>query len=221
MIKLLSAVANATTILVLSLVLSNPSFAQSDSDSQAITLELNERQTILADFEASALPVFKLPLPATLSERQAQLITAAHRQAEEDKHKNPELLAGILMVETKAGHDQRYLKPDNNCYGIFQIKIGTALHVLAVYPELIAKYGVNVQNKAQLKSQLIKDDAFNTAVASKYIRILMKYGYDSVRELALAYNQGMAGGKNKNPKTFPYSNDVAKHVAKLFSVTQP
>lgn len=216
--KLLSAVAKATTILAMTIALSTPSFAQSDADSQAPILELSERQAIIADFVATAPPAFTLNLPSTLSERQTLLITAAHRQGIEDEHKNPELLGGILMQETKAGHDPRYLKPTNNCYGIFQIKIGTAMHVLNVYPELISKYKVQAGNQAAVKNQLIKDDAFNTAVASKYILILMKYGYSSIRELALAYNQGMAGGKTKNPKTFPYSNDVAKHVANLFGL---
>lgn len=213
--KLLSAVAKATTIVAMTIAFSTtPSIAYSSDEESFALVTAEERTDVLNLFKLDA-PVVPLILPATLTERQAQLITAAHRQAEEDKLKDPELLPGVLMQESHAGNNPVYKKALNRCYGIFQIKIGTALHVLREYPELIAKYNVDMR-EAALKKQLINDDAFNTAVASKYMLILMKYGYQSVRELALAYNQGMAGAKKFNPKTFVYSNGVAKYVSFLY-----
>ncbi len=213
--KLLSAVAKATTITAMVLALSTPSIAHADEDvSFAPVVTAEERLDIIKAFTSDATPP-KPTLPATLSERQVQLIMDAHRQASEDNLPAPELLPGVLMQESHAGNNPIYKLAKNKCYGIFQIKIGTALHVLREYPELIEKYKVDMR-EAALKKQLINDDAFNTAIASKYMVILMKYGYQSVRELALAYNQGMAGAKKFNPLKHVYSNGVAKYVSFLF-----
>lgn len=175
-------------------------------DIQPVAIE----STIIA--EVSDPP--KRTLPSFLTDRQASLLEQAFAIAREDNHDHPELLQGILMVESRAGAGN-YKSAKNNCFGIFQIKIGTAKNVLRNFPELGEKFGVNPKDDRVLKKKLMDDDAFNTSVASKYVLILKRFGYDTIRQLALAYNQGEGGAKRKNPQTHEYPNLVMKHLAKL------
>lgn len=212
--KLLSAAAHAALTAMLAATLSFPTTVRAEEGTNEVTPA--EKQEIVALFEADMPKEPILELNPTLTDRQAELVRVSYQQALIDNLPDPKLLPGLLMQETRGGIDPSYKQALNKCYGIFQIKIGTALHVLREYPELVERFKVDVRDQAALKRRLIHDDAFNTAVASKYVIILMKYGYNSVRELAAAYNQGMAGAKKLNPKTFPYSTGVVKHIKDLF-----
>jgi hypothetical protein len=149
-----------------------------------------------------------------LTSKQSELLNRALEIGKSDNHKNPEILQGILMQETKAGAAE-YKSAKNNCFGIFQIKIAAAQDVLKNFPELVLQFGISPTNTTKLRHKLIHDDEFNISVASKYLLILKRYGYVTIKELSLAYNQGAGGAKRLNPNTFGYSISVVKHIKRL------
>ena len=169
--------------------------------------------TVLSDQAEISRP--EIPkLPANLTDHQVKLLEQAYLIGQEDNHKNPELLQGILMQETKAGL-ANYKSIKNNCYGIFQIKVAAARDVLRNFPDMVLQFGINPDNTKAVINRLIHDDLFNTSVASKYLLLMKRYGFTSMRQLALAYNQGPGGAKNFNSQTHFYPIGVMKHKKKL------
>lgn len=162
------------------------------------------------------VPEMKPKFPSFLTDKQVQLLSLAQQIAEKDGQEEPKLLQGLLMQETSAG-EANYKKEAalNHCYGVLQIKIAAAVHVLTEFPELLTQFNVSLTNKKALIKKLINDDEFNISVGSKYILILRKAGYSTMKQLALAYNQGAGGAKRKNPNTFPYVKGVMKHIASI------
>lgn len=176
--------------------------------------EATSTVTIVTLPEALPAEPPKKVLPSFLTKKQIELLEQAYLIGKSDNHKHPELLQGILMQETKAGTAE-YKSAKNNCFGIFQIKIGAAQEVLKTFPELVLQYGVSPTNSTKLRQRLIHDDEFNTSVASKYLLIMKRYGYVTIKGMALAYNQGAGGAKSKNPDTFHYTVGVMKHIRSL------
>ena len=166
---------------------------------------------------------FAMNLPKHITTRQAEILNMAYTIAKKDGHKQPQILQGIVMQESQAGQLQKYkvagqefgLKTNTRYYGVAQIKLDAARDVLAAYPQLSKQYNFQTNTDEEVIAKLIENDQFNLAVASKYLLILKRYGFDTIKELALAYNQGPGGAKLKDADTFHYSNGVMKYIQTL------
>ena len=168
---------------------------------------------------------FSIKLPEHLSPHQAQLLTMAYEIAKEDGHKQPQLLQGILLQETKAGAMNTYkvagqeygLKTNERYYGIFQIKLAAAKEVLSKYPVVWKEFHFQTHTDEEIIAKLIENEKFSTSIASKYLLILKQYGYNTIEQLSAAYNQGAGGAKKVDPHTFHYSVGVMKNIQMLKS----
>lgn len=168
---------------------------------------------------------FSMNLPKHITSRQAEILSLAYSIAKKDGHKQPQILQGIVLQESGAGQLKIYkvagqefgLKSNERYYGVAQIKLAAARDVLNAYPSLMKQFNFHTSTDEEVIAKLIENDAFNLAVASKYLLILQRYGYDTIRQLALAYNQGPGGARSKDPDTFHYSNGVMKHIQSLQS----
>jgi hypothetical protein len=166
---------------------------------------------------------FSMNLPKNLTARQAEVLSLAYSIAKKDGHKQPQLLQGIVMQESHAGQLGQYkvagqefgLRINERYYGVAQIKLGATRDVLSRYPHLLKQFNFQTNTDEEVIAKLIENDAFNLTIASKYLLILQRYGFDTIRELALAYNQGPGGAKSKDSETFHYSNGVMKHIQTL------
>lgn len=166
---------------------------------------------------------FAMKLPSNLSQRQAELLSMAYQIAKEDGHRYPQVLQGIILQETHAGELRKYkvagqefgLKTNERYYGVGQIKLSAAKDVLKRYPKLKEEFEFHTTMDEEIIAKLIEDDRFNLSVASKYLLILRAYGYDTIKQLALAYNQGPGGARNHDSNTHHYSTGVMKYIQKL------
>lgn len=166
---------------------------------------------------------FTMKLPSNLSQRQSELLSMAYQIAKEDGHRYPQVLQGIILQETHAGELRKYkvagqefgLKTNERYYGVGQIKLSAAKDVLKRYPKLKEEFEFHTTMDEEIIAKLIEDDRFNLSVASKYLLILRAYGYDTIKQLALAYNQGPGGARNHDSNTHHYSTGVMKYIQKL------
>lgn len=205
------------TILAMLMALSLSACAATDEDKyEELIVSLAHPETILVS-ASNEENVSKAPTFPNVSTQQANLLMLAHQIAEKDGHKEPKLLQGLLMQETRAGADPNYKRPNNGCYGVLQLKIAAAKDVLKAYPELVSKYNVDVRNQKAIIQKLIHNDEFNLTVGSRYLLILRTYGYSTMKQLALAWNQGAGGAKRLNADTFPYVKGVVKNVKTLYA----
>jgi len=159
-------------------------------------------------------------VPSIFNNRQAEILHLAYTTAKKDGHTHPQLLQGIVLQESSAGASDSYkvVKQDGSrFFGVTQLTIGAARDVLKSFPQLKKEYGFQTSTDEELIAKLVENDAFNLEVASKYLLILKRYGFDTIKQLALAYNQGPGGAKEKDPDTFDYSNGVMRHIEKLQS----
>lgn len=199
--------------------LSLNAFAQEEAYEELITSFTYTEAVAVADASFAVEEVAPTPTFPNVSQQQADLLVLAQQIAEKDGHKEPKLLQGLLMQETRAGADPTYKKALNRCYGVLQLKIAAAIDVLTEYPDLATEHGIDVKNRKdreKIKKLLINDDQFNLTVGSKYLLILQKYGYSTMKQLALAWNQGAGGAKRFNANTFPYVKGVVKHLQALY-----
>lgn len=166
---------------------------------------------------------FSIKLPKDLSSQQAHRLEMAYEIAKEDGHKQPQLLQGILLQETKAGNMASYkvagqefgLKTNERYYGLFQLKLDAAKDAMKAYPKLRKEFNFQTNTDEEIIAKLIENERFNTSIASKYLLVLKKAGYDTMAQLALAFNQGAAGAKSHDASTFAYSQGVMRHIQKL------
>lgn len=153
---------------------------------------LAEKSSIIMGGQAAVL------VPNNLSNSQHQLLNTAYAIAKADGHKNPELVQGIILQESKAGAMASYKvagNPGDQYYGIGQLKIGATREVMAAFPKLWSQYKFQTRTDDELKANLILNQTFNIEVTSKYLKILQtRYGF-SGRELVNAYNRGPGGVK--------------------------
>lgn len=164
-----------------------------------------------------------MEMPKNLSARQTHMLALAYEIAKRDGHKYPQLLQGIILQETKAGELASYkvaghdlgLAVNQRYYGVAQIKLAAAQDVLAKYPKLKSEFNFQTQTDEEIIAKLIENDRFNLSVASKYLLILRGYGYDTIGQLALAYNQGPGGARNFDSNDHHYSTKVMKYVQGL------
>ena len=168
---------------------------------------------------------FTVELPPNLSHRQTEILGMAYNIAKKDGHKYPQLLQGILMQESNAGELSSYkvagqefgLKTNERYYGVGQIKLAAAKYVLDKYPDMRDDFEFHTRTDEEVIAKLIENDQFNISVASKYLLVLKSFGYDTMKQLALAYNQGVAGARGKDADTNAYSNGVMKHSKTLYA----
>lgn len=151
-----------------------------------------------------------------LSVNQKNIITLAYNTAKEDGLRQPEVLAGIIFQESKAGEaakfrTSKHKKACDQTVGLGQIKTQTAKSVIRRFPELKKKFGIP---DSQVGTALAHNDKFNVAVASKYLVYLSTmYKGDA---LIASYNMGEGGVKKlRNPSKLPYVKSVNKHIARL------
>lgn len=166
---------------------------------------------------------YSIVLPPTFTRSQSELLDLAHQTAVADHLPHPQLLQGILLQETLAGALASYkvagqeagLRPNQRYYGVYQIKLAAARDVLKRFPQLWAQYNFQTRTDEEVIAQLIENDAFSTAVASKYLVILSDSGYHSAGALAVAYNKGPGGAMNVRVSADPYAIGVSRHIQKL------
>lgn len=166
---------------------------------------------------------YSIVLPQAVTRNQADLLALAYQTAVADKLPHPQLLQGILLQETLAGALTSYkvagqeagLKPNQRYYGVYQIKLAAARDVLKRFPELWVQYNFQTKTDEEVIAQLIENDAFSTAVASKYLVILGDSGYHSAGALAVAYNKGPGGAMGVNVSVDPYAVGVSRHLKSL------
>lgn len=162
-------------------------------------------------------------MPSRVTHKQAELLTMAYDIAKKDGHKQPQLLQGIILQESLAGEAKSYkvagqefgLKTNLRYYGIAQIKLAAAQDVLNAYPNVKRDFDMKTNTDEEIIAKLIENDKFNLSIASKYLLILKKYGYNTIDQLALAYNQGAGGAKDKDPTTHHYSRGVINHISQI------
>lgn len=171
---------------------------------------LAEKSDVVMDGQAAVV------VPNDLNTSQYQILNKAYAQAKADGHKNPELVQGVLLQESKAGAMASYKVAGNKgdeYYGLGQLKVGATRDVMAKWPELWAKYKFQTRTDDELKANLILNQAFNIEMTSKYLRLLqITYGFTG-RELVNAYNRGPGGVKAINNADFHYAIGVEQKLA--------
>lgn len=166
---------------------------------------------------------FSIKLPEKISSKQATILAAAYSIAKHDGHRQPQILQGIVLQETRAGEMSSYkvagqefgLKTNERYYGLAQLKLAAAKDVLKKYPNLWKEFDFQTQMDEEIIAKLIENNNFNLSVASKYLLILKASGYDTVQQMALAYNQGATGAKKFDASVHHYSTGVMAHIQKL------
>jgi hypothetical protein len=172
---------------------------------------LAEKSSVILGGQAAVL------VPDNLSTSQYQVLNTAYQIAKADGHKNPELVQGILLQESKAGAMNSYKVAGNKgdeYYGLGQIKLAATRDVMATFPALWAKYKFQTKTDDELKANLILNQTFNIEITSKYLKMLQeRYGL-SGRQLVNAYNRGPGGVKNVD-SSFHYAIGVEKNIANM------
>lgn len=166
---------------------------------------------------------FTMKLPEKISGNQARILSAAYDIAKRDGHSQPQILQGIVLQESRAGGMSSYkvagqefgLKTNERYYGLAQLKLSATKDVMSRYPELWNEFNFQTRMDEELIAKLIENDNFNLSVASKYLLILKASGYNTVKQMALAYNQGPGGAKGQDADTHHYSKGVMAYIQKL------
>ncbi len=150
-------------------------------------------------------------LPDNMTMKQAQILNTAFEIAKADGHKDPALVQGVLLQESRAGGADNYrvAGPSKEpYYGVGQVKVSTAREVMREFPKLWAKYDFQTKTDDELKAHLILNTVFNIEITSKYLRLLQtRYGFQG-RELLNAYNRGPGGVKDVDHDDFHYAKGV-------------
>lgn len=157
-----------------------------------------------------------------LSAEQTAILEQAYLIAKEDGHKDPEVLQGILLQESRAGRLKSYkvagqefgLKTNLRYYGIVQMKLSAARDVLKAYPELKEEFDIQTDTDEEVIANLILNDEFAISVASKYLIILNKrYHIAPGNNMIAAYNQGPRGSRKiSDTSQFGYVKGVRDNI---------
>lgn len=156
-----------------------------------------------------------MKVPLNVTAVQLKNLEIAYNVALKDGHKQPELLQAIVFQESKAGlANTLKISVNKFCFGLAQIKLGTAKDVLNVYPELRDRFLRNGSDR-EIKDALIKNNEFNISVASKYLLMLARYG-SGIDFKAAAYNMGPGAAlKTSNYSRLRYVQSVRSHMKKF------
>ena len=209
--KLSNFVLSIFASMVLGLAVSSSYFVISKQSSAEITMSSSDSNRVSMD------------IPKNLSQHQAELLSQAYEIAQKDGHKQPQILQGIILQESQAGDMKSYkvagqeygLKTNLRYYGVAQIKLAAALDVLKTYPKMREEFNIRTNTDEEVIAKLIENDKFNMSVASKYLLLLRNAGYDTIKQLAVAYNQGAGGAKSIDPNKNHYSNGVMAYIQQI------
>ena len=207
--KLSNFVLSIFASMVLGLAISSSYFVISKQSSAEITVASDNSSNKVS-----------MDIPKNLSHHQAELLSQAYEIAQKDGHKQPQILQGIILQESKAGDLKSYkvagqefgLKTNARYYGVAQIKLDAAKDVLKSYPSMKEQFGFHTNTDEEVIAKLIENDKFNMSIASKYLLLLRNAGYDTIKQLAVAYNQGAGGARNIDPNKNQYSNGVMAYI---------
>jgi hypothetical protein len=176
------------------------------------TAVLGEKPTFVMGGQATTL------LPETMSMSQHAILNKAFEIAKADGHRDPQLVQGVLLVETEAGGSSNYRVAGSKTspyYGVGQVKLEAVRDVMAAHPSLWSKYKFQTKTDDELKAHLILDTVFNIEVTSKYLRLLQtRYGLQG-RDLLNAYQKGPGGYKEVDPDDHYYALRVENKLAKV------
>ena len=163
-------------------------------------------------------------IPENLSEKQHRLLNFAYSIAKKTGLKSPEILQGIIFQESRAGALDSYkvagqefgLKTNERYYGISQMKLSAAKHILGRYPYLRDKYDFHTNTDEEVIANLIMNDEFNIEAASLYLKIISDdYGSDKNYMIA-AFNKGPSGAKHVgDPGALDYVIKVKNHIKNI------
>jgi hypothetical protein len=163
---------------------------------------------------------YTIKLPDNLTQKQYDLINYAYQVAKDDGHKNPQLLEGLIMQESKAGNMPGFRvaglqnQPGDRYFGIAQIKLNAAKEVMKRYPDMWK--GLDTRTDEELQARLILDDKFNIRVASKYVLLM---GVNKNPDMGItAYNRGPGGAQSIDPHTHPYTVKVKTYANQFQSL---
>jgi hypothetical protein len=163
--------------------------------------------------------LFKMPIPATPSRHQHELLDIAYHVARQEGLDYPGLLQGIIMQESQAGADPAYKVAGppgrDRYYGVGQIKVDAARDVLRRYPDLWTRFRFQTHTDEEVVARLIEDDVFNITVACKYLLILRASGYRTPGQLAVAYNKGPGAASGVLVSADPYAKSVSAHIQRV------
>jgi hypothetical protein len=209
--KLSNFILSIVASTVIGLAVSSSYFVISKQSSAEITVVASDSNRVSMD------------IPKNLSHHQAELLSQAYEIAQKDGHKQPQILQGIILQETKAGDLKSYkvagqefgLKTNARYYGVAQIKLDAAKDVLKTFPDLKIEFGFHTNTDEEVIAKLIENDRFNMSIASKYLLLLRNAGYDTIKQLAVAYNQGAGGARNIDPNKNHYSNGVMAYIQQI------
>lgn len=162
---------------------------------------------------------FEVLIPDNLESSQKEVLRKAYQIAKADGHKQPEIVQGIVLQETKAGAMDSYKvagRGNDPYYGLMQLKKPAALDVMKEYPSLYKKYKFHTRTNDELVANLILNENFNLEVGSKYLKILaVRYKLQG-KELVNAYNRGPGGVKSVG-SDYHYGVSVERNI-KLMKV---
>jgi hypothetical protein len=169
--------------------------------------------------QITSTDIYLSKLTVKFSHKQANVLNMAFDIAKQDGHVHPQILQGIVLQESGAGSNPAYKVVNSGreaYFGLAQIKVAAAKDVLKKYPNLRKEFEFQTSTDEEIMAKLIENDRFNLTIASKYLLVLKTYGYKTVRQLALAYNQGPTGAKKANPNTHHYPLGVERNIKTVF-----
>lgn len=151
----------------------------------------------------SIVEEFKVVIPKHLTEKQFNLLNLAYQIGESVGLKDPRMVQGVVLKESEAGNSDKYkvagqefgLRTNERYYGVGQVKLSTAKHVLGKYPALFSKYGFHTKTDEEIIANLIMNDVFNLEVVSRYLKIISDDYCSNPSCVLASYNLGPAGAK--------------------------
>lgn len=161
------------------------------------------------------------PLDAT-----SQHLKTVYEVASEYGH--PEVLQAMLMQESNGGtHPTLVGSPkapiSKRSYGVMQVQVATARHLLKRYEHLRDKYfperEINRVPDKEIRTMLLKNHKANVEIAAVLFDLYLQISNGSVDRAIAAYNVGIGGVKKlRTPSTFKYVREVRQ---KLKTVVKP
>jgi hypothetical protein len=154
------------------------------------------------------------------SSQQRNLLTLAYHIGGEVEF--PETVQALLMQETLAGKlgnriGDTVLPPLRRSYGVTQVKVQTARHVMQLFPEIIPQYFPGHTTESNLRDEeiiikLITDDVFAIRTAALFFSYLRR-NTDSWARAVVAYNQGLSRARQiQDPTNHPYYLKVVERI---------
>ena len=206
-------------ILSISLLFSSNLFAEEINQNNQITATTvieQSNEDILKDFvKESNISKPIIPESKEITKSQSELLSYAYEIAKADGFRIPEVLLGIIMVESQAGL-VKTSKIISNCYGVGQIKVVAALDVLKFFPSM--KKELKTGSLKEIEYLLKHDDKFNIRIASKYLLLM---DINKSKDFGItAYNIGKGGAQKVSSSNWGYTMKVNTFIHKFSNLTK-